>query len=64
MSLCQYEAEDEDRDLFEESEDEVEGMYAVDEGMPIEFEVESRGEIEGAGMKTGDGTTRGTGSTG
>jgi hypothetical protein len=50
MSHCQNEAEDEDRATFEESEDEieVEELYAVDEGMPIEFEVEGRGEIEGA----------------
>jgi hypothetical protein len=51
MSHCQNEAEDDDRAMFEEFEDEieVEGMYAVDEGMPKEFEVECRGEIEGAG---------------
>jgi hypothetical protein len=79
MSRCQNEAEDEDRATFEESEDEIEdeGIYAVDEGMPIEFEVEGRAGIE-AGMDgieveigwatrsgecDGAGTTTGAGTT-
>jgi hypothetical protein len=66
--------------MFEEFKDEieVEGLYAVDEGMLIEFEVEGRGEIEGAmdgievkigwatksGKCEGAGTMTGAGMTG
>jgi hypothetical protein len=51
MSCCQNEAEDEERAMFKEFEDEIEvkGLYAVDEGMPIEFKVKGLVEIE-AGM--------------
>jgi hypothetical protein len=51
MSHCQNEAEDNNRATCEESKVKikVEGLYAMDEGMLIEFKVEGRGEIE-AGM--------------
>jgi hypothetical protein len=71
MSCCQNETEDEDQAMFEEFEVEieVEGIYAMDEGMPIEFEVEGQGEIEGAmdeievemGWATGSGGCDGAG---
>ena len=36
-------------EVFKEVKDEIEvkGMYAVDEGMPIDVEVKMRGELEG-----------------
>jgi hypothetical protein len=80
MLHCQNEAEDEDRAMFKEFEDliKVKGLYAVDERMPIEFEVEGRGEIEadmdetevemgwatGLGECDGDGTMTGAGTMG